>query len=122
MRQMRLFELRDDAAVKEGVRVEAIHNERGFRRIRRELARRYDVGVAEPNIEIVDVDLDGDRKLILRHSVVDDRLLDEADARRVLQHLADLWTYDVVLQEVDGAEAVRREHAAAPRESLRMAS
>ena len=99
MRQMRLFHLRDDPAVREGMKVEAIHNERGYRRIRRDLARRYDVGVAEPNIEVVDVDLAGDRKLILRHAVQDDRLLAEADAKRVLQHLADLWTYDVLLQE-----------------------
>jgi spore cortex formation protein SpoVR/YcgB (stage V sporulation) len=122
MRDMRLFELRDDPAIKEGVKVEAIHNERGYRRIRRDLARRYDVGVMEPNIEVVDVDLAGDRKLILRHSVVDDRLLDENDARRVLQHLADLWTYDVVLQEIDASEALRKEYTASPREPLLKAS
>jgi spore cortex formation protein SpoVR/YcgB (stage V sporulation) len=120
MREMRLFQLRDDPAVKEGVKVEAIHNERGYRRIRRDLARRYDVGVMEPNIEVVDVDLAGDRKLILRHSIVEDRLLDEADARRVLQHLADLWTYDVVLQEVDATDTLRREYASSPREPLLM--
>ncbi len=122
MRQMRLFHLRDDPAVREGMKVEAIHNERGYRRIRRDLARRYDVGVAEPNIEVVDVDLAGDRKLILRHAVQDDRLLAEADAKRVLQHLADLWTYDVLLQEVDASDTVLKEHQASPREALLMAS
>jgi stage V sporulation protein R len=122
IREMRLFQLRDDPAVKEGVKVEAIHNERGYRRIRRDLARRYDIGVTEPNIEVVDVDLAGDRKLILRHAILEDRLLDEADAKRVLQHLADLWTYDVLLQEIDASETVRREHAASPREPLLTAS
>ena len=122
MRQMRLFHLRDDPSVKEGMKVEAIHNERGYRRIRRDLARRYDVGVAEPNIEVVDVDLAGDRKLILRHTVQEGRMLDEEDARRVLQHLADLWSYDVVMQEIDGADTVLKEHLASPREALLMAS
>ena len=40
-------------------------------------------------------------------------LLEEKDARMVLQHIADLWGYDVVMTEVDpadrgGAEGARR--------------
>ena len=42
-----------------------------------------------PNIEIVDVDLAGDRHLMLRHTVLNGAQLDETDAKRVLQHLAD---------------------------------
>ncbi|MDB5628223.1 MAG: SpoVR family protein, partial [Tardiphaga sp.] len=57
MRKMRIFHLHDDPAVAEGIRVDAIHDERGYRRIRRELARQYDVGLIDPNIEVVDVDL-----------------------------------------------------------------
>jgi spore cortex formation protein SpoVR/YcgB (stage V sporulation) len=117
MREMRLFQLRDDAAVKEGILVEAIHNERGYRRIRRELARQYDVGAREPNIEVVDVDLAGDRKLILHHNVSAGALLEAGDAERVLQHLADLWTYEVVMREVDADQTVLCEHAAKPREA-----
>ena len=116
MREMRLFQLHDDAAFKEGVKVEAIHNERGFRRIRRELARQYDVGAREPNIEVVDVDLAGDRKLILHHHVAGGALLDEQDAARVLQHVADLWSYEVMMREIDSDQSVLREHLARPRE------
>jgi spore cortex formation protein SpoVR/YcgB (stage V sporulation) len=37
----------------------------------------------------------------------------------VLQHLADLWGYDVLLKEIDPAtEAVLKEHAASPRGSI----
>src|SRR4029453_15117232 len=43
-RQMRLFHLHDDPAESAGIRVDAIHNERGYRRIRRELSRQHDVG------------------------------------------------------------------------------
>ena len=116
IREMRLFQLHDDSEIKEGIKVEAIHNERGYRRIRRELARQYDVGAREPNIEVVDVDLAGDRKLILHHHVIAGALLDEDDAERVLQHLADLWSYEVVMREVDSDQAVLREHLAKPRE------
>jgi stage V sporulation protein R len=115
IRRMRLFHVHDDPAESAGARVEAIHNERGYRRVRRELSRHYDVGVIDPNIEIVDVDLAGDRRLLLRHSVVDGALLQERDAKLVLQHLAALWSYDVALQEVDGSGAVLKEHVASPR-------
>jgi stage V sporulation protein R len=115
MRQMRMFHVHDDPEETAGMRVEAIHDERGYRRIRRELSRQYDVGWIDPNIEVVDVDLAGDRRLLLRHSVVNGGLLEEADARHVLQHLADLWTYDVMLREVDAAGTVLKEHATSPR-------
>jgi len=87
----------------------------GYRRVRRELSRQYDVGCIDPNIEIVDVDLAGDRRLLLRHAVVDGALLQERDAKLVLGHLAALWSYDVSLQEIDSLGAVLKEHIASPR-------
>jgi stage V sporulation protein R len=41
-----MFHLHDDPAESQGDRVDAIHDERGYRRVRRELARQYDVGFA----------------------------------------------------------------------------
>jgi spore cortex formation protein SpoVR/YcgB (stage V sporulation) len=115
MRHMRMFHLHDDPAVSEGIRVDAIHDERGYRRVRRVLARQYDVGLIDANIEVVDVDLAGDRRLMLKHSVLNGALLNEPDAKRVLQHLADLWSYDVSLAEVDASGLVLKEHVAHPR-------
>jgi stage V sporulation protein R len=111
---MRMFHLHDDPSVSAGIKVEAIHNERGYRGIRSELSRQHDIGWIDPNIEVVDVDLAGDRRLLLRHTVVNGSLLGEADTRHVLQHLADLWSYDVVLREVDPSDTVLKEHAASP--------
>ena len=115
IRRMRLFHLHDDPAITAGIKVEAIHNENGYQRIRRELSRQYDVGWIDPNIEVADVDLAGDRRLILRHTVVNGALLQETDAARVLQHLANLWTYDVQLREIDASGTVLKEHVASPR-------
>jgi stage V sporulation protein R len=112
IRQMRLFHLRDDPAQTEGIRVAVIHNERGYRQIRQQLARQYDIGWTDPSIEVVDVDLAGDRRLILHHRVVQGGLLDEASAKRVLEHIAYLWSYDVVLREIDGSGKLVREHTA----------
>src|ERR1700754_2665174 len=115
MRHFRLFHLHDDPEDRSGIKVDAIHDERGFRRVRRELSKQYDVGFIDPNIEVVDVDLAGDRRLMLRHAVVKGQRLNEADARRVLQHLADLWSYDVSLVEVDASDNVLKEYIVNPR-------
>jgi stage V sporulation protein R len=47
--------------------------------------------------------------------VVKGAQLNEVDAKRVLQHLADLWTYDVSLVEVDATDTVLKEHVVSPR-------
>ncbi|RYX87347.1 MAG: SpoVR family protein [Bradyrhizobiaceae bacterium] len=115
MRQMRMFHLHDDPADTSGILVEAIHNERGYRNVRRALSRQYDVGLIDANIEVMDVDLAGDRRLMLKHAVLDGALLNEVDAKRVLQNLADLWSYDVSLAEVDATGVVLKEHVVHPR-------
>ena len=115
IRQFRLFHLNDDPAERAGIKVGAIHDDRGYVRVRRELARQYDVGFTDANIEVVDVDLAGDRRLMLRHAVVNGAQLNETDAKRVLQHLADLWSYDVSLAETDTGGKVLKEYTLSPR-------
>lgn len=115
IRQWRLFHLTDEESESE-LKVDAIHNERGYRKIRRVLARQYDVGWTEPDIQVMDVDLAGDRHLILHHNVVSGVPLAEDDAMHVLQHLANLWTYDVCLKEIEsGTGRLIKEHRAKPR-------
>lgn len=111
MRDFRLFDLVDDPQ-DPTLLVDAIHNERGYRRVRASLARSYEVSNQEPQIEVHNVDLSGDRKLILRHNTLGRGLLVEADARKVLRYVAMLWGYDVLLQEVDADGRVLKEHAA----------
>lgn len=115
MRRMRMFHINDDPEETAGIKVAAIHDERGYRRIRRQLARQYDIGWIDPNIEVVDVDLSGDRRLLLRHTVANGSLLEETDVKRVMQHLADLWSYDVLLEEVDVSGVALKQHSASPR-------
>ena len=120
IRKLRMFHLHDDPK-ESAIRVDAIHDERGYRRVRRELARQHDVGFIDPNIEVVDVDLAGDRRLMLRHSVVKGARLSETDTKRVLQHLADLWSYDVSLVEVDPNDVVLKEYVVSPRKMAAVA-
>jgi len=102
MRQFRLFKVLDEAA-QDALVVAAIHDERGYREIRSALARHYDLARQEPDIQIVNVDLAGDRRLLLRHAVHDGVLLEEASCNAVLEHLSTLWHYGIVLEEAEAA-------------------
>jgi stage V sporulation protein R len=118
IRHFGLFHVVDDAN-EPNLRVEAIHDERGYRKIKRSLARQYDVSWTSPDIQVVDVNLAGDRRLILHHRALNRVLLEERDTRMVLQHVADLWGYDVLMKEIDPtSDAVLQEHAASPRAGI----
>jgi spore cortex formation protein SpoVR/YcgB (stage V sporulation) len=114
MRDFGLFRIVDEEAEDE-MEVAAIHDERGYRNVRRALSKHYDIAYRDADIQIMDVDLAGDRKLILQHRVMDGITLVEGDAEKVLQHVADLWGYDVKLIEQDDSGTVHNEHTASPR-------
>ncbi|HWK64100.1 MAG TPA: SpoVR family protein [Rhizobiaceae bacterium] len=100
IRKWRMFVLADNAS-ESHYEVASIHNERGYSKIRSALARSYDIGMSRPDIQIVDVDLLGDRHLRLEHKVKDGLLLDEATRDQTLRHIRSLWGYAVSLAGVD---------------------
>ncbi|CAB1369288.1 SpoVR family protein [Denitratisoma oestradiolicum] len=99
MRDFHFFAVLDDDSM-ENLRVEAIHDEPGYRRLRELLSEQYNLGAREPNIQVWDVNFRGDRTLTLRHLEYERRPLgDSADA--VLRHVAALWGFTVRLETVD---------------------
>jgi spore cortex formation protein SpoVR/YcgB (stage V sporulation) len=112
MRDFRLFAVSDDAK-DAAMRVAAIHDEQGYKDIRRRLARQYDIAVQDPDLQVTDADLSGSRRLVLTHRVRNGILLDKAEAERTLQYLAQLWGYRVKLIESDDGR-VLKEHEALP--------
>ncbi|WP_404299851.1 SpoVR family protein [Alicycliphilus denitrificans] len=98
MRDMRLFAIHDDASERE-LLVSAIHDEDGYRILRQTLSQQYDLGVREPNIQVWNVNLRGDRCLTLRHTQYQGRPL-AGDALEVLKHVARLWGFGVQLESV----------------------
>ncbi len=102
MRDFRMFRLMDDTR-ESTLLVDAIHDDEGYRQIRRSLARSYDPGLNDADIQVVDVDLAGDRRLMLEHRTQPGRLLAPSDAKATLHYLAELWGYEVRLQEVDAS-------------------
>ncbi len=100
IRKLRLFVLSDDSS-ESHCKVGSIHDERGYQGVRETLARSYDLAVIEPDIQVVDVDLRGDRVLHLRHTMRDDVRLYETSMDEVLAHIRRLWGYDVSLTGAD---------------------
>ena len=106
MRQFRMFRLLDDTADPpcswtRSTTMTAIATSAA------RLANSYDPAEMVRTSRSTDVDLDGDRRLMLTHFTRAGRLLSQADAQATLQHVATLWGYEVVLEEVDSFEELR---------------
>ena len=97
MRDFRLFAVLDDDT-KAKLKIDAIHDEQGYRQLRLKLSDQYNLGSIEPNLQVWNVDLRGDRSLTLRHFSHQRRPLAE-DSSAVLEHLAYLWGFTVRLEE-----------------------
>ncbi|RUV39545.1 SpoVR family protein [Mesorhizobium sp. M7A.F.Ca.MR.148.00.0.0] len=100
IRKWRFFVL-GDAADQPHCLVASIHDERGYAKIRATLANSYDLGANRPDIQVVDVDLLGDRHLRLQHKVNDGILLEDASRDATLRHIRRLWGYEVSLAAMD---------------------
>jgi stage V sporulation protein R len=102
IRRFRLFQLSDRATDK-FCEVASIHNERGYSAVRAALARSYDLGANKPDIQVVDVDLLGDRQLRLKHTIRKGTLLEESTRDATLAHIRRLWGYGVSLSGSDAS-------------------
>ena len=104
IRDLRLFAILDDES-SEQLSVSAIHDTAGYRHVREALSRQYDLSAREPDIQVWNVNVRGDRSLTLRHTQHKSRPLSES-AEEVLKHVARLWGFGVNLESVDDAGGV----------------
>jgi len=99
IREFKLFSILDDDAQSE-LEVTSIHNDEGYRYVRQALSNQYNLSMNEPNIQVYNVDVKGDRSLTLRHVLHNQVPL--ADMRdQVLKHLHRLWGFGIKLETVD---------------------
>lgn len=96
IRDMKLFAIFDDED-NEFYEIQAIHNERGYRRIREMMSAQYDRSNRVPDIQVDSVDIHKTSRLNLIHHIHDDKLLDEEDAERTVRHVRQLWEFPVEL-------------------------
>ncbi|MBV0933521.1 SpoVR family protein [Marinobacterium weihaiense] len=114
MRELKLFSIMDDSN-RPTLRVDAIHNESGYRALRESLSAQYNLGNREPNIQVYNVNIRGDRSLTLRHYMHNGQPLDDS-ADEVLKHLHRLWGFDVYLESVTPDGETVKTRACPPRE------
>ena len=96
IRHFKLFSILDDESNSE-LEVSSIHNESGYRHIRQALSNQYNLSMKEPDIQVYDVDMRGDRTLTLRHQPQNDVPL-AGTKEEVLKHLHRLWGFAVKLE------------------------
>ncbi len=99
IRELKLFAVLDDEN-KKFLEVTAIHDDDGYQVIRETLAENYNLSQQEPNIQVFNVNVRGDRALTLRHEMHKSRPLEGDSTAEVLKHLHRLWGFDVHLETV----------------------
>ncbi len=99
IREFKLFSILDDDQNK-NLEVTDIHNESGYRSIRQKLSEQYNLSANEPNIEIYNVDINGDRSLTLRYKP-NNRIPLGDSTQEVLKHLYRLWGFKIKLERHD---------------------
>jgi stage V sporulation protein R len=101
IRDFHFFSVLDDDK-EDKLKISAIHNEAGYQDIRQKLGDQYDLTIREPNIQVVKVDLRGNRSLTLQHTPHQRRTLHKETMEEVLKHVGRLWGFAVRLQTPDG--------------------
>lgn len=95
IRQLKLFKIQDDDKENE-LEIKAIHDDSGYKIIRESLSKQYNLSYIDPDIQIYDVDIEGDRSLTLQH-IQHNRRPSGKDTQEVLRHLYKLWKFPVKL-------------------------
>ncbi len=99
IRELRLFAIADHTSETD-LKVDSIHDEHGYRRVRNMLANQYRRENMQPDIQVVRYDRHGDRSLTLRHEIHRGRPLRDKETEEVLRHLGRLWGFNVHLESV----------------------
>jgi spore cortex formation protein SpoVR/YcgB (stage V sporulation) len=104
MREFRLFALADHSD-ESALVVDSIHDDHGYRRVRKLLSGQHTQDNRIPDVQIVAFDRDGDRSLTLRHHRRRGRPLTDS-AAQVVAHLRRLWGFTVRLETWDDERRV----------------
>jgi stage V sporulation protein R len=104
IREFRLFAIADHEAELE-LDVDCIHDEAGYRRVRKLLAHQHSLEERVPDVQIHRYARDADRSLTLRYRRLRGRPLSAA-AGEVLKHVRRLWGFPVRLESVDADNRV----------------
>ncbi len=99
IRDFHLFGIVDDDS-KPHLEVAAIHNQEGYQQVRQMLSAQYNLSNIEPNIQVYNADIGGDRSLTL-HFVPNKRAPLAGNYPEVMKHLHRLWGFTVKLEQIN---------------------
>lgn len=108
IRELKLFHLIDNDEHPE-ILINAIHDDNGYGKIRESLARQYNLGNIDLDIQVYSIDLQGDRTLTLKYAQ-QNRIPLGSTTSQVLKHLHTLWKFPVKLQAIDEGGNVTMEY------------
>lgn len=110
IRDFRLFQL-SDYKQDPHYQVKAIHNDDGYKSIRKEMARQYDYNYRIPDIQVRDFDHDDKRSLLLHmYRGNSGRELARESTVDVLNYIAYIWGYEVQLDVFSRQEVFSSGH------------
>ncbi len=99
IRDFHLFAIVDDDQ-QQHLDVAAIHNSDGYQKVRQMLSNQYNLSNIEPNIQVFNVDVTGDRSLTLQF-IPNQRVPLATSYPLVLKHLHRLWGFTVKLEQLN---------------------
>lgn len=97
IRDLKLFSVGDNEKNPHNYLVNNIHDDDGYAEVRQHLSYQYNLSRRDPDIQIYEVDKDGDRTLYLRHYRYNNIPLGK-DTEEILKHIHRLWGFNVVLR------------------------
>ena len=96
IRDMKLFSI-DDKFTSDYYEVSSIHNEKGYKEVRRNLSEFYNRSRYIPDIQVYSVDVYGDRTITLEYFPENNKELDVKYVDKVLPYVNYLWGFPVKL-------------------------
>jgi len=101
IRDQKMFNLHDEVHY-DDYKVTSIHDDRGYKKIRKNLSSSYETASMIPDIQVTNADIKATRDLTLLHESYKGKRLDEKTANQVLSHVQKLWGYKVKLYTMHG--------------------
>ena len=105
IRDMRLFQITDENE-SEHYQITAIHNDKGYKEVRKSLSEFYNRSRYVPDIQVYNVDVSGNRGLTLEYTPLDGKDLNVVEVDKVLPHIKFLWGFPVRLIKKDNGRSV----------------
>lgn len=100
MRDFGFFSIERDSK-KDYLNVSDIHDDEGYRRIKNALSLNHDVNLKIPNLEVIEVDIYGDRQITIKHDAYNEVLLNDQSVKSTIAHIANIWGFNVEIVSVE---------------------